>query len=105
MTELIDGKKVSEHIRAQIAEGVEKLKADTDITPGLAAVLIGDDPASEIYVRNKRKACANAGMYSEEHKLPAETTEQELLNLVDRLNNDPNIHGTVFWFNYRFQTI
>ncbi len=93
MAEIIDGKKVSEHIRAQIAEGVEKLKAETDITPGLAAVLVGDDPASEIYVRNKRKACANAGMYSEEHKLPAETTEQELLNLVDRLNNDPNIHG------------
>ena len=93
MAEIIDGKKVSEHIRAQIAAGVEKLKAETDITPGLAAVLVGDDPASEIYVRNKRKACANAGMYSEEHKLPAETTEQELLNLVDRLNNDPNIHG------------
>ena len=55
------------------------MKGETGITPGLAAVLVGDDPASEIYVRNKRKACANAGMYSEEHKLPAETTEQELL--------------------------
>lgn len=93
MAEIIDGKKVSEHIRAEIGEGVEKLKAETGITPGLAAVLVGEDPASEIYVRNKRKACANAGMYSEEHKLPAETTEQELLNLVDRLNNDPKIHG------------
>lgn len=93
MAELIDGKKVSEHIRAEIAQGVEKLKEETAITPGLAAVLVGEDPASEIYVRNKRKACASAGMYSEEHKLPAETTEQELLNLVDRLNNDPNIHG------------
>lgn len=93
MAEIIDGKKVSEHIRAEIAQGVEKLKEEKGITPGLAAVLVGDDPASEIYVRNKRKACASAGMYSEEHKLPAETTEQELLNLVDRLNNDPNIHG------------
>ncbi len=93
MAEIIDGKKVSEHIRAQIADGVEKLKSETGVTPGLAAVLVGDDPASEIYVRNKRKACANAGMYSEEHKLPAETTEQELLILVDNLNNDPNIHG------------
>jgi methylenetetrahydrofolate dehydrogenase (NADP+)/methenyltetrahydrofolate cyclohydrolase len=93
MAEIIDGKKVSEHIRAEIAEGVEKLKAKTGVTPGLAAVLVGEDPASEIYVRNKRKACANAGMYSEEHKLPAETTEQELLNLVDRLNNDTKIHG------------
>jgi len=93
MGEIIDGKKVSEHIRAQIAEGVEKLKSETGVTPGLAAVLVGDDPASEIYVRNKRKACANAGMYSEEHKLPAETTEEELLKLVDSLNNDPKIHG------------
>jgi len=93
MAEIIDGKKVSEHIRAQIAEGVKKLKQETGITPGLAAVLVGEDPASEIYVRNKRKACANAGMYSEEHKLPAETTEQELLALVDKLNNDSNIHG------------
>lgn len=93
MAEIIDGKKVSEHIRSQISEGVEKLKGEAGITPGLAAVLVGDDPASEIYVRNKRKACANAGMYSEEHKLAAETTEQELLNLVDKLNNDPNIHG------------
>ncbi|MCK5392486.1 MAG: bifunctional methylenetetrahydrofolate dehydrogenase/methenyltetrahydrofolate cyclohydrolase FolD [Deltaproteobacteria bacterium] len=93
MAEIIDGKKVSEHIRAQIAEGVKKLKQETGITPGLAAVLVGEDPASEVYVRNKRKACANAGMYSEEHKLPAETTEEELLALVDKLNNDPNIHG------------
>jgi len=93
MAEIIDGKKVSEHIRAQIAEGVKKLKRETGITPGLAAVLVGEDPASEIYVRNKRKACANAGMYSEEHKLPAETTEEKLLALVDKLNNDSNIHG------------
>ncbi len=93
MAEIIDGKKVSEHIRAQIAEGVKKLKQETGITPGLAAVLVREDPASEIYVRNKRKACANAGMYSEEHKLPAETTEEELLALVDKLNNDSNIHG------------
>jgi len=93
MAEIIDGKKVSEHIRSQIAEGVDKLKQETGITPGLAAVLVGDDPASEIYVRNKRRACSNAGIYSEEHKLPLETTEEELLTLVDKLNNDPKIHG------------
>jgi len=93
MAEIIDGKKVSEYIRNEIADGVENLKEETGITPGLAAVLVGEDPASEIYVRNKRKACANAGMHSEEHKLPAETTEEELLALVDKLNNDPNIHG------------
>jgi methylenetetrahydrofolate dehydrogenase (NADP+)/methenyltetrahydrofolate cyclohydrolase len=93
MAEIIDGKKVSEHIRSQIAKGVEKLKQETGITPGLAAVLVGDDPASEIYVRNKRRACSSTGIYSEEHKLPLETTEEELLTLVDKLNNDPKIHG------------
>jgi len=93
MGELIDGKVVSQHIRDEIAQGAEKLKSEKGITPGLAAVLVGDDPASEIYVRNKRKACAAVGIYSEEHKLPAETTEEELLALVDKLNNDPKIHG------------
>lgn len=93
MSELIDGKKVSEDTRAEIAEGVEELKKSTGITPGLAAVLVGDDPASEIYVRNKRKACEKVGIYSEEHKLPADTTEEELLGLVKKLNNDDKIHG------------
>lgn len=93
MAEIIDGKKVSEYIRGQIAEGVSKLKDKTGVEPGLAAVLVGDDPASEIYVRNKRKACANCGMYSEEHKLSAETSEEELLALIDKLNNDTKIHG------------
>lgn len=93
MAEIIDGKKVSNHVRDEIAEGVLRLKDSSGITPGLAAVLVGEDPASEIYVRNKRKACEKAGMYSEEHKLPAGTTEEELLSLVDKLNNDPNIHG------------
>ena len=93
MSELIDGKKVSEDTRAEIARGVEDLKSSSGITPGLAAVLVGDDPASEIYVRNKRKACEKVGIYSEEHKLPAETTEEELLELVKKLNNDDKIHG------------
>lgn len=93
MSELIDGKKVSEDTRAEIAKGVEELKESSGITPGLAAVLVGDDPASEIYVRNKRKACEKVGIYSEEHKLSAETTEQELLELVNKLNNDDKIHG------------
>ncbi len=93
MSELIDGKKVSEDTREEIAKGVEELKSSSGITPGLAAVLVGDDPASEIYVRNKRKACEKVGIYSEEHKLPAETTEEELLALVNKLNNDDKIHG------------
>jgi methylenetetrahydrofolate dehydrogenase (NADP+)/methenyltetrahydrofolate cyclohydrolase len=93
MAEIIDGKLVSQHIRDEVAEGVERLKRETGITAGLAAVLVGDDPASEIYVRNKRKACTEVGMYSEELRLPGETTEEELLSLVDKLNGDENIHG------------
>lgn len=93
MAEIIDGKLVSQHIRDEVAEGVERLKGETGVTAGLAAVLVGDDPASEIYVRNKRKACTEVGMYSEEHRLPGETTEEELLSLVDKLNGDENIHG------------
>lgn len=93
MAEIIDGKLVSQHIRDEVAEGVERLKSGTGVTAGLAAVLVGDDPASEIYVRNKRKACTEVGMYSEELRLPGETTEEELLSLVDKLNRDENIHG------------
>ena len=78
---------VSQDTRLEITNGVEKLKEATGITPGLAAILVGEDPASEIYVRNKRKACTNCGMYSEEHKLPTETTEEELLDLVNKLNS------------------
>lgn len=93
MAELIDGKLVSKHIRNEVAEGVERLRRERGVTAGLAAVLVGDNPASEIYVRNKRKASSDAGIYSEEHKLPEETTEDELLSLVDKLNEDINIHG------------
>lgn len=93
MAQIIDGKKVSEHVRGEVAKDVEELKIGKGITPGLAAVLVGDNQASEIYVRNKRKACAEVGIYSEEHKLPHKTTEEELLSLVQKLNQDKNIHG------------
>lgn len=93
MAELIDGKKVSQHIREEVAREVQKLKDETGITPGLAAVLVGDNPASEIYVRNKRKACEQVGIYSEEYKLSKETTQSELLSLIDQLNNNVKIHG------------
>lgn len=93
MAELIDGKVVSQSVRDEVQELTSKLMDDTGIVPGLAAVLVGDDPASEIYVRNKRKACEKVGIYSEEHKLPAETTEEDLLALVNKLNDDPKIHG------------
>lgn len=93
MSELIDGKLVSESVRDEISQHVEKLGKETGIVPGLAAVLVGDNPASEIYVRNKRKACEKVGIYSEEHKLASKTTEEELLKLVEQLNNNPKIHG------------
>ncbi|HUK55615.1 MAG TPA: bifunctional methylenetetrahydrofolate dehydrogenase/methenyltetrahydrofolate cyclohydrolase FolD [Nitrospiria bacterium] len=92
MTEIIDGKKISAEIKGRIKENVAVLKAEGR-TPGLAAVLVGDNPASVIYVRNKRKACEEVGIYSEEHKLPASTKQEDLLNLILQLNNDPKIHG------------
>lgn len=93
MSKLIDGKEVSQSTREQIARGVKELVDKTGVVPGLAAVLVGDNPASEIYVRNKRKACEKVGIYSEEHRLDGSTTEQELLELVEKLNKDPRIHG------------
>ncbi len=93
MASIIDGKEVSQHIRKQVSEEVAALKEKTGIVPGLAAVLVGNNPASEIYVRNKRKACGEVGIYSEEYKLPDDTTEGGLLSLIDNLNGDPKIHG------------
>lgn len=93
MAEIIDGKQVAKDTREALATEVAAFTTETGITPGLAAVLVGDDPASQIYVRNKRKACAAAGIFSDEHKLPEETTEDELIALVDSLNADPKIHG------------
>ena len=93
MGEIMDGKTVARRTREEIAEGVRELKSRTGIVPGLAAVVVGDDPASKIYVRNKRKACSEAGIYSEEHDLPAETSEEELVALIGSLNSNPAIHG------------
>ena len=77
----------------RVGEAVAKLKAEHDLTPGLAVVLVGENPASEVYVRNKNKQTLEAGMNSFEHKLSAETTQDELLALVGRLNADPKVHG------------
>lgn len=88
----IDGKAVAEKIKAQVAEEVAALKAQ-GICPGMAVVLVGDDPASKIYVNNKKKACAQTGIYSEEHVLPTETMQEELLALIAKLNADEKIHG------------
>jgi len=87
----IDGKMIAQQVRIRIKSEVEKLPAS--LRPGLAAVLVGENPASKIYVRNKRKACEEVGIYSEEHALPETTSEAELLSLISRLNQDPNIHG------------
>lgn len=92
MATRIDGKAVAAKIRAQVAQDVEALKA-RGICPGMAVVLVGNDPASKIYVNNKKKACAETGIYSEEHLLPAETTQEELLALIEKLNADEKIHG------------
>lgn len=88
----IDGKAVAAKIKAQIACEVEALKTQ-GIRPGMAVVLVGDDPASKIYVNNKKKACAETGIYSEEYVLPAETTQEELLALIAKLNADEKING------------
>lgn len=90
---IIDGKAVAQQVRDEVRVGVERLRNDRGVTPGLGVVLVGDDPASRIYVRNKEKACAEVGIRSVEHLLPASVSEQEILALVGRLNEDPAIHG------------
>ncbi|KNG94792.1 bifunctional methylenetetrahydrofolate dehydrogenase/methenyltetrahydrofolate cyclohydrolase FolD [Pseudaestuariivita atlantica] len=90
---VIDGKAFAANVREKVAGHVSRLKADHGITPGLAVVLVGEDPASEVYVRNKGKQTVEVGMASFEHKLDASTTQEELLALIDRLNNDPSVHG------------
>jgi len=90
---IIDGKAFSANLRAEIARKVDILKRDHSLVPGLAVVLVGEDPASQVYVRSKGKQTAEAGMNSYEHKLPADTGEDELLKLIDQLNNDPLVHG------------
>lgn len=89
---LIDGKAVSALLREQMKKEVATL-AEDGITPGLAVVIVGDNPASKVYVRNKKKACEELGIYSEEYALPAETTQDELLALIRKLNAKPDIDG------------
>ena len=91
--QIIDGKAFAATVREKVATHVAKLKADHDITPGLAVVLVGDDPASQVYVRSKGKQTVEVGMASFEHKLDADTSEADLLALIDKLNNDPSVHG------------
>ena len=90
---IIDGKQLAADTRAQIARGVAALKAEKGITPGLAVILVGENPASVSYVTAKEKACTEAGMYSREIRLPADTPEQVVIDTVKALNDDPVIHG------------
>ena len=93
MAKLIDGKAYAEALRGRIALAVASLKKDHNLTPGLAVVLVGEDPASKVYVANKAKQTVEVGMNSWEHKMPADTSEADLLAMVQKLNNDPSVHG------------
>ena len=89
MAQIIDGKAIAAHLREKIAQDVDKLPYQ----PGLAVILIGDDPASQIYVRNKIKACEEAGIRSIEHRLAADVSNEDIANVIETLNNDPEMDG------------
>lgn len=90
---IIDGKEFAANVRALVAKQVSKLKNDHNIIPGLAVVLVGEDAASQVYVRNKHASTVEVGMNSYEHRLPADTSESDLLELISELNNDAKVHG------------
>ena len=90
---ILDGKALAEEIRGEVATGVAEMKQKHGVTPGLAAVLVGDDPASAIYVRNKRRACDEVGMVSDTFLMPADSTNEQVLARVQALNEDPRFHG------------
>ena len=93
MAKIINGKEISATIRSEIKEATERLVAESGVRPGLAVIIVGEDPASQVYVRNKKRACDEVGFYSESYELPENTTQEELNALVDRLNKDNKIHG------------
>ena len=93
MAEIIDGKKISEEIKKEIVEETKHLKESKGVSPGLAVVLVGNNPASESYVRSKGKVAQEMGFYSFTDRLPVETTEQELLKRITQYNLDSKIHG------------
>ena len=93
MTTMIRGKELAAQLRSQLAEKVRETYARTGKRPGLAVVQVGEDPASSIYVNNKKKACEEAGLLSFGYRLPADIEEHELLELIDQLNGDPSVHG------------
>ena len=90
---IIDGKRIASELRARVADEVARIKGACGLTPGLAVVLVGNDPASEVYVRSKHKQTQEAGMASFEHVLPADVAQGDLVALIARLNRDPLVHG------------
>jgi methylenetetrahydrofolate dehydrogenase (NADP+)/methenyltetrahydrofolate cyclohydrolase len=90
MAKIIDGKEISKQVRQELAAETASFKEENGFLPGLAVVIVGDDPASHVYVKNKARACDEVGFYSETHELPAETTQEELEDLIDRLNAQRN---------------
>lgn len=93
MATIIDGKRISGEIRAELAEKTKEFQEKYHKVPGLAVIIVGEDPASRVYVRNKHRACAEVGFYSEVHELAADATEEQVLGLIDRLNASDKIHG------------
>jgi methylenetetrahydrofolate dehydrogenase (NADP+)/methenyltetrahydrofolate cyclohydrolase len=93
MAEIIDGRSIAKRVRAEVAGEVKKLKQEKGLVPKLCVILVGDDPASQVYVRNKEKACAEAGISSETRRYPSTVKEGQLVNAVSELNNDPAVHG------------
>ena len=93
IAKIMDGKAISQEVQAELADETSRFTQETGVTPCLAAVLVGADAASEVYVRNKQRACERVGLSSQLHTLPADTTQKTLLDLIVQLNNDPQVHG------------
>ena len=93
MAQIINGKEISAAIRSEIKEATEAMVSESGVRPGLAVIIVGEDPASQVYVRNKKRACDEVGFYSESYELPENTTQEELNALVDKLNKSEKIHG------------
>ncbi len=89
----IDGRTLAKKVEAEVKQGIEQLKEERGITPGLATILVGDDPASKMYVRLKHKACERVGVHAEDHNMPESTTQEELMETIDKLNGRDDIHG------------
>ncbi len=93
--EILDGKQIAKEIRAEVAAEIQRFVESGGPQPCLTAILVGEDPASQVYVRNKGRACEQAGIEGRTHRLPADTSQQHLLDLIEQLNRDDTVHGNV----------